>query len=221
MVNIKKIAATAFIFIIIVGGYNFWINTPQYSLLQIQKSVDKKDRDLFDKYVDTNGIIEELVEDVSKLFIEEMDMQQSPEYPFFEPQALVTGFVSLFQPAIEDAIEESFDDFWEDEIETIQIDKSKTDLEDKISLFQMSYLIKEGKVAKLGLESEDPETGEIPLTVGVAYKALRDKMKKEEVKDNPDIVDDKETKKEKSKGKALTGSPKTVVDTDPKVDYKN
>ena len=161
MVNMKKIAATAFIFIIIVGGYNFWINTPQYSLLQIQKSVDKKDRDLFNKYVDTNGIIEELVEDVSKLFIEEMDMQQSPEYPFFEPQALVTGFVSLFQPAIEDAIEESFDDFWEDEIETIEIDKSKTDLEDKISLFQMSYLIKEGKVAKLGLESEDPETGEI------------------------------------------------------------
>ena len=161
MVNIKKIAATAFIFIIIVGGYNFWINTPQYSLLQIQKSVDKKDRDLFDKYVDTDGIIEELVEDVSKLFIEEMDMQQSPEYPFFEPQALVTGFVSLFQPAIEDAVEESFDDFWEDEIETIEIDKSKTDLGDKISLFQMSYLIKEGKVAKLGLEIEDPETGEI------------------------------------------------------------
>ena len=161
MVNIKKIAATAFIFTIIVGGYNFWINTPQYSLLQIQKSVDKKDRDLFDKYVDTDGIIEELVEDVSKLFIEEMDMQQSPEYPFFEPQALVTGFVSLFQPAIEDAIEESFDDFWKDEIETIEIDKSKTDLEDKISLFQMSYLIKEGKVAKLGLEIEDPETGEI------------------------------------------------------------
>ena len=34
-------------------------------LIQIQKSVDTKDRFLFDKYVDTNGIITEIVEDLS------------------------------------------------------------------------------------------------------------------------------------------------------------
>ena len=51
-------------------GYNYWINTPQYSLIQIQKSVHEKDRLLFDKYVDTDGIIEELVDDLSKFFIE-------------------------------------------------------------------------------------------------------------------------------------------------------
>tara|TARA_Y100001935_G_C17264182_1_gene488186 strand:- start:56 stop:664 length:609 start_codon:yes stop_codon:yes gene_type:complete len=161
MINVKTIAATAIILIIIIGGYNFWINTPQYSLQQIQKSVERKDRALFDKYVDTNGIIEELVEDVSQLLIEEVDIQQGSEYSLFEPQVLVAGFVSLFQPAIESAIEESFDEFWEDEVEIIEIDEAKTDLEKKISSFQMSYLKKEGKVAKLGLESKDPVTGDI------------------------------------------------------------
>ena len=71
--NIITIVTTITIIVIGVFGYNYWINTPQYSLLQIQKSVDTKDRFLFDKYVDTNGIIKEVVEDLSKIFIEEMD----------------------------------------------------------------------------------------------------------------------------------------------------
>ena len=65
----------------------------------------------------------------------------------------------------------------------------------------------------------NPETGEVPLTVGVAYKHLRDKMKKEEKR--PDVVSDDEKKETKVKGKADTGSPKTPVDTEPEVDYKN
>ena len=58
----KKNIIIIAILVIGIFGYNYWINTPQYSLLQIQKSVDTKDRFLFDKYVDTNGIIEEVVE---------------------------------------------------------------------------------------------------------------------------------------------------------------
>ena len=65
----------------------------------------------------------------------------------------------------------------------------------------------------------NPETGEVPLTVGVAYKHLRAKMKKEEKR--PDVVSDDEKKETKVKGKADTGSPKTPVDTEPEVDYKN
>ena len=125
----KNIIITAILFIGIFG-YIYWINTPQYSLLQIQKSFDAKDRILFDKYVDTNGIIEELVEDLSKLFIEEMDTEESYEYSFFDPQILATGLVSLFRPAIENAIEEGFDEFWEDEIETVG---SKADHKNMVS----------------------------------------------------------------------------------------
>jgi len=155
------------ILIIGVSGYNYWINTPQYSLLQIQKSVDTKDRFLFDKYVDTNVIIEEVVEDLSKIFIEEMDTQESSEYSFFDPQVLAAGFVSLFQPAIENAIEEGFDEFWEDEVEKVE---SKSDLKNNLDSFEVSYLKRDGKMAKLGLEREDPDSGE---TIKIEFKLIK------------------------------------------------
>lgn len=142
------------IVILIIGvfGYNYWINTPHYSLIQIQKSVDTKDRFLFDKYVDTNGIITEIVEDLSKIFIEEMDIQEN------SAQVLAAGLISLIQPAIiENAIEEGFDEFWEDEVETVE---SKSDFRNNFDSFEMSYLKRDGKIAKLGLEGEDPDTGE-------------------------------------------------------------
>ncbi|MDA9044712.1 hypothetical protein N9H95_02310 [Gammaproteobacteria bacterium] len=162
----RNIIITA-ILIIGVSGYNYWINTPQYSLLQIQKSVDTKDRFLFDKYVDTNGIIEEVVEDLSKIFIEEMDTQESSEYSFFDPQVLAAGFVSLFQPAIENAIEEGFDEFWEDEVETVE---SKSDLKNNLDSFEVSYLKRDGKMAKLGLEGEDLDSGE---TIKIEFKLIK------------------------------------------------
>jgi len=67
---------------------------------------------------------------------------------------------------------------------------------------------------KLELENEknatvkpepNPETGEVPLTVGIAYKHLRDKMKKEEEK--------KDTKK------TAVGSKANKVDTKPEVEF--
>ena len=156
--NIITITTTITIIVIGVFGYNYWINTPQYSLLQIQKSVDTKDRFLFDKYVDTNGIIKEVVEDLSKIFIEEIDTQGSSEFYYFDPQILATGLVSLFKPAIENAIERGFDEFWEDEVETIE---STAELKNNIESFEVSYIKREGKIAKLVLEAEDPDSGEI------------------------------------------------------------
>ena len=67
-------------------------------------------------------------------------------------------------------------------------------------------------LAKQQLENEknkaikpepNPETGEVPLTVGVAYKHMRDKMKKEQ---------------EKKKG-TMTGKKPTKVDTEPEVEF--
>ena len=196
------------------------------------------------------------------------------------------------------------------EKDTDALEKQNITLQGQVELLKQKLENEKNKAIK---PEPNPDTGEIPLTVGVAYKALRDKMKKEgkmnearwevegrisyrgisseddfhmvidapsekaaeakvekelekardrrkigpggggNIEDfdiehlerttdrlsapqttyrnsydptqkedkQPDIVDDKETKKEKSKGKALTGSPKTVVDTDPKVDYKN
>ena len=156
--NIITITTTITIIVIGLFGYNYWINTPQYSLLQIQKSVDTKDRFLFDKYVDTNGIIKEVVEDLSEIFIEEMDTQESAELYFFDPQILAAGLVSLFKPAIENAIERSFDEFWEDEVETVE---SNMDFNNNIDSFEVAYLKRDGKIAKLVLEAEDPDSEEI------------------------------------------------------------
>ena len=153
----KKYIVIISILVLVIFGYNYWINTPQYSLLQIQKSVDTKDRVLFDQYVDTNRIIEEVVEDLSKIFIEEMDAQDNFEYSILDTQILAAGLLSLFQPAIENAIEEGFDEFWEDEVETVE---SKSDFRNNLDSFEVSYLKRDGKIAKLGLEGEDPDTGE-------------------------------------------------------------
>lgn len=57
----------------------------------------------------------------------------------------------------------------------------------------------------------NPETGEVPLTVGVAYKHLKDKMKKEE-------SDEKDEKSDEKK-KTMVGTKKTPVETKPSVDY--
>lgn len=160
----KKIIIPLVILITIAGSYSYWVKTPQYSLLQIQKSIDTKDRFLFDKYVDTNGIIREVIEDLSKIFIEEMDTQENFEYSFFDPQVLAAGLVSMFQPAIENAIEEGFNRFWEDEVETVE---SKSDFRNNLDSFEVSYLKRDGKIAKLGLEGEDPDTGE---TIIIEFK---------------------------------------------------
>ena len=99
-----------------------------------------------------------MVEDISELFIEEMETEESSEYSFFDPKVLAAGFVSLFQPAIESAIKESFDEFWEDEVESVE---SKADLKFNLESFEVSYITRDGKIAKLGLEGEDFDSGEI------------------------------------------------------------
>ena len=74
------------------------------------------------------------------------------------------------------------------------------------------------------------DTGEVPLSIGIAYKHVRDKMKKEDIKE--DTVDDvkeitmadKTQKRDKEmkepKGKTDTGKDKTPVEMNPKMNHK-
>ena len=79
-------------------------------------------------------------------------------------------------------------------------------LKDQVALLKTKLENEKHKAVK---PEPNPNTGEVPLTVGVAYKIMKDKMKKES--------DDKEQKKNKT----LTDKPKTPVDTTPNVDYKH
>ena len=156
----KRIIIIAAILVIGLFGYNYWINTPQYSLLQIQKSVENKDRLLFEKHVDSRKIIEEIVDDISEMFIGEVDNGQSNEYSLLNPAFWASGLTSIFKPTIESVIEEAFDDFWEHEIENIDNYESSSELGNIVGSFQMSYIKKDGKVAKLGLVAIDPLTSD-------------------------------------------------------------
>ena len=158
--KIKRIIIIAAILVIGLFGYNYWINTPQYSLLQIQKSVENKDRLLFEKYVDSKKIIEEIVDDISEMFIDEVDNGQSNEYSLLNPAFWASGLTSILKPTIESVIEEAFDDFWEHEIENFDSYESSSEFGNIVSSFEMSYIKKDGKVAKLGLVAIDPLTSD-------------------------------------------------------------
>ena len=158
--KIKRIIIIAAIIVIGLFGYNYWINTPQYSLLQIQKSVENKDRLLFEKHVDSRKIIEEIVDDISEMFIDEVDNGQSNEYSLLNPAFWASGLTSIFKPTIESVIEEAFDDFWEHEIENFDSYESSSEFGNIVGSFEISYIKKDGKVAKLGLVAIDPLTSD-------------------------------------------------------------
>ena len=76
------------------------------------------------------------------------------------------------------------------------------------------------------------ETGEVPLSVGIAYKHLRDKMKTEamvkrtvktDTEAMPSNVPLDTTERDKKlanpKGKTMTGEPKSPVEMNPKINH--
>ena len=94
------------------------------------------------------------------------------------------------------------------EKDTDSLEKQLTAAQGKINVLQQKLENEKNKAIK---PEPNPETGEVPLTVGVAYKHLRNKMSNNE--------SDDENKKRTEK--TLSPSPKkTKVDTSPSVDYK-
>lgn len=111
-------------------------------------------------------------------------------------------------------------------------DKEKTEsevekLKDQNALLKQKLENEKHKAVK---PQPNKDTGEVPLSIGIAYKHLRDKMKKEDIKE--DTVDDvkeitmadKTQKRDKEmkepKGKTDTGKDKTPVEMNPKMNHK-
>ena len=88
------------------------------------------------------------------------------------------------------------------EKDTDSLEATITDLKGQIALLKTQ--LENEKNASVKPEP-NPETGEVPLTVGIAYKHLRDKMKKEEEK--------------KDNKKTAVGSKANKVDTKPEVEF--
>ena len=88
------------------------------------------------------------------------------------------------------------------EKDTDALEAQITDLKGQIALLKTQLENEKNSTVK---PEPNPETGEVPLTVGVAYKHLRDKMKKEEEK--------------KDSKKTAVGSKANKVDTKPEVEF--
>ena len=87
------------------------------------------------------------------------------------------------------------------EKDTDKLEAQITQLKGDLALARQQLENEKNKAIK---PEPNPETGEVPLTVGVAYKHLRDKMKKEE---------------EKKKNGTMTGKKPTKIDTKPEVEF--
>ena len=87
------------------------------------------------------------------------------------------------------------------EKDTDKLEAQITQLKGDLALARQQLENEKNKAIK---PEPNPETGEVPLTVGVAYKHLRDKMKKEE---------------DKKKNGTMTGKKPTKIDTKPEVEF--
>lgn len=150
-----------FTLLTVFAGINYWINSPEYSLLQIKKSIEHKDRYLFEKHVDQQKIVEQIIEDISSILVKEIveaDGTLDYEDSILDPTLITSGVLSLFKPMIENVIEDSFDVLWEDDSEN---QETYNEMIKWIESTEVSYLVKEGKSARLGVETENTQAEKI------------------------------------------------------------
>ena len=97
-----------------------------------------------------------------------------------------------------------------------EIDK----LKDQNALLKQKLENEKHKAVK---PAPNKETGEVPLSIGIAYKHLKDKMKTEAAKYKKEQKKDETQTRDKEmadpKGKTDTGKPKTPVEMNPRINH--
>ena len=119
------------------------------------------------------------------------------------------------------------------------MEKQILTLQGQVNVLKTKLENEKGKVVK---PVADKETGQVPLTVGLAHKLLKDKAEKEDDKKETKteavspyklkyetlrarIKETKEKEKlakkkdEPTKGRTMTGNPASKVNTDPEINY--
>ena len=112
-------------------------HSPDYSFLQIKKSLKERDKYLFEKYVDIDGIAEKTVEDDSNFSV-------------FEKSK-----IRILKSVAKSLVEKKFESFWQEQPGFGYCRKVRGDF-----LIKRSYLNRNGEVAFLGVEMLDPEVNE-------------------------------------------------------------
>lgn len=153
----KAVFTIAITLLAVFMGVNYWINSPEYSLLQIQKSIEHKDKYLFEKHVDQKRIIEQIIEEISSILVE-ADSALDYDDSILDPMLITSGILLVFKPMIENVIEDSFDVLWEDNSEN---QEAYNEMIKWLESIEISYLVKEGKSARLGIETENTRAEKI------------------------------------------------------------
>ena len=120
------------------------------------------------------------------------------------------------------------------------MEKQILTLQGQVNVLKAKLENEKGKVVK---PVADKETGQVPLTVGLAHKLLKDKAEKEEdkevkkeavspyklkyetlrarLKEKAEKAKLAKKKDEPTKGRTMTGNPASKIETDPEISYTN
>lgn len=94
------IALTALL-VLCLGGWTYWTRTPQYSLLQLSKAVEAKDRMAFEQYVDLDRATSATVEGLAGVLMAEIQKEAAADESGFGAlgAALAGGMIEAFKPS--------------------------------------------------------------------------------------------------------------------------
>ena len=162
----QKIIATLLLSLILILGIGYWqytITKPKYSLWKIKKAVDEHNLMMFEKYVDTENLVETLIDQFIETSMGNIE-KKDEEVEGFDP-ALAKRIVINFKPQLTNIVKQKVVSF----VKTGDLkneSKSQEALEKEFSLkniwdysgedkneFQgIAYVKEEGNIAYVGLK---------------------------------------------------------------------
>ena len=95
-------------------AFQTWKTSPKYSLLKVLDSVEKKDSYTFEKYVDTERLISDIL-DVYIRWSAEIAYEDEYEYSLFDSSSLFEGIAETFKPVLVTGIKNQIRDLIENE----------------------------------------------------------------------------------------------------------
>lgn len=185
MDNKLTISIIIFIMIVALFGYSHWSNSPQYALKKIQIAIENKDRPMFEKYADSDQIIEAAVKDLSNFFNEEAPektdddslsellieefskglssyffdetvTEENYEDPLYNSKNLMSGLALITEPAINYDINKNYDEFWENETEHWCFFENFCN---SLEIIEIKSIKKDNQIARLTLETKNSKSG--------------------------------------------------------------
>jgi len=160
----KKFLTIAIVVTAVVGGIIYWqyTRTPKYSLWQAKKAIEQHDLASFEKYVDVEGVVNSLIDQILEISTEETKPQDEWEQL---GETIGEGLIMLLKPQLTKILKQQIAEY----VETGKFEEEKKGRESEeleISLSELwnkaggrksvfrgiSYVTKEGKIAYVGLE---------------------------------------------------------------------